>query len=661
MPIIGGKMISGSSDRNRLFEYLEGLFNGNTTRAWYDEYAENLAKATPRGVNDSIDALIKMSDDFDRIERSVARFIKASGQGLDKAENPVIPADHYLNLFIEENRYLKELLTQQTGNFKIVVSFDQQKPEYKEAKAKLFKLLLETKAVKPHYLKIQYSLFPAYEDCSGEFRCVKLMWHIQDGILKDLNTLLKMMQNTDDWSSTDFNRIYGKLFLNLSTLIYQEEKILFPLAFRMIPAGRFTQMCEDIDEYGGAFGIETKKYKEKSMSENLKNHEERKEILYKIIQNLKDEKDIHSMKKEFRSILKDLSPEEIAEAEQSLISEGVPVEEVQKLCELHVAAFEDALKKSVKREKITKVLPGHPVDTYKKENKALKQILKKFKKGLKAVRSEGNVNPVKEVFSEISKIENHFTRKENQLFPYLESVNFTGPSKVMWGKHDEIRLLLKEFNTLIESGDTKSYVNKGKEIIPAMKRMIFMEEKILFPTALRKLPESAWIEMRKGENEIGYSWVAPGNLWDPSVIREASPAISEGPEIELSVGKLMPDQIDLMLKNLPFDITFVDENDKVRYYSQGKERIFPRSPGIIGRDVQNCHPPKSVHVVQKIVEDFKAKKRDEAEFWLQMGGKFIHIRYFPLFDNGEYRGVIEVSQDLTPLRALEGERRLLDD
>jgi DUF438 domain-containing protein len=132
-------------------------------------------------------------------------------------------------------------------------------------------------------------------------------------------------------------------------------------------------------------------------------------------------------------------------------------------------------------------------------------------------------------------------------------------------------------------------------------------------------------------------------------------------EIELSVGKLLPGQIDLLLKNLPVDITFVDENDRVRYYSQGKERIFPRSPGIIGRDVQNCHPPKSVHVVQKIVEDFKARRRTEADFWLELNGEFIYIRYFPLFEGDVYRGVIEVSQNVTEIRKLEGKKVLLDE
>ena len=390
------------------------------------------------------------------------------------------------------------------------------------------------------------------------------------------------------------------------------------------------------------------------MSENIRNTEERKRELSEIVGNLKSDQDIPAMKKRFATLLKDLSPEEIAQAEQALIAEGVPVEDVQKLCEIHVAAFEDSLKKSSRRDKMGKILAGHPVDTYRKENIALKKLLKQLKKSIK--RSE----PLGYVIHQISLVENHYVRKENQLFPYLEGVGFSGPSKVMWGKHDEIRQLMKEISQSLEAGDLPESRKKSGVLITSMKRMIFMEEKILFPTAMRKLPESTWKEIRRGENEIGYSWIKPGNIWDPEII----PATIQSPEsgeIDLSVGKLLPKQIDLMLKNLPLDITYVDENDRVRYYSQGKERIFPRSPGIIGRDVQNCHPPKSVHIVQKIVEDFKTGKRSEAEFWIQMGEKFIHIRYFPLFEEKIYRGVIEVSQDIAPLRALEGEKRLLED
>ena len=208
--------------------------------------------------------------------------------------------------------------------------------------------------------------------------------------------------------------------------------------------------------------------------------------------------------------------------------------------------------------------------------------------------------------------------------------------------------------------------------------MIFMEEHILFPESLRRLTDSQWADIRRSEAEIGYAWISPGNLWDANIVKASAVAADLGKpqagtagetgraaaaidEIPLDVGSMTPEIVNILLKNLPFDMTYVDENDKVRYYSQGAERLFPRTPTIIGRDVQNCHPPKSVHVVEQIVKDFKEGKRDVAEFWLTMGERFIHIRYFPLFDaHGAYRGVLEVSQDVTEIRGLTGEKRLLD-
>jgi DUF438 domain-containing protein len=202
--------------------------------------------------------------------------------------------------------------------------------------------------------------------------------------------------------------------------------------------------------------------------------------------------------------------------------------------------------------------------------------------------------------------------------------------------------------------------------------MFYKEENILFPTAIEKLSAEEWVAISEQEHEIGYSYVEP-TMADRTLAQDNVPGPSEsiaGPDkaiemsglLELSTGALTAQQLDLLLTHLPIDVTFVDGNDAVRFFSQGPERIFPRSPAIIGRKVQNCHPPGSVHRVQRILDDFRAGRRDRAEFWIQMQGKFIHIRYFAIRDDqGTYRGTLEVSQDLAPLRALQGERRLLDE
>jgi uncharacterized protein len=385
-----------SADRlEKLSTYLEELYRGNRNRRNYDAYADILATANPSEVNGAIHSLIENHDDFDRLEEAVARFIRAAGTGLDSYPPPEVPPGHFLGLLLEENRALKELQGQLSAAFK----------DYSKTRAAgsdLKDLLQRTLEVTSHYRKLQYPVFSAMEKYAEAYNCTKLMWHIQDSVLAGLKDCIRLLESPKGTDFSTFNRLFGRVYLQLGTLVYREEKILFPVVLEAVPEEVFAKMFGELEDYGTSFGVD------------------------------------------------------------------VPVSPVP---------------------------AGEPA----------------------------------------------------------------------------------------------------------------------------------------------------------------------GGEINLSVGSLLPEQIDLMLKNLPVDITYVDENDRVRYYSQGKERIFPRSPGIIGRSVQNCHPPKSVHVVQKIVEDFKARRREVADFWLELGGNFIYIRYFALFEGDAYKGVLEVSQNVTDIRKLEGEKRLLEE
>ncbi|MBC7317132.1 MAG: DUF438 domain-containing protein, partial [Chloroflexi bacterium] len=201
----------------------------------------------------------------------------------------------------------------------------------------------------------------------------------------------------------------------------------------------------------------------------------------------------------------------------------------------------------------------------------------------------------------------------------------------------------------------------------AIRQMILKEEQVLYPASLKVLSEAEWAAIYQQSDEIGYCLVRPLAEWKPNVppaeAPAPAPAYGQAPveEIRLDVGALTLEQINLLINHLPVEITFVDEHDTVRFYSQGRgERLFPRTPAIIGRKVQNCHPPASVHIVNRLIQEMREGKRDVATFWIQMGEKFVHIRYFAVRDaQGQYRGVLEVTQDIAPLRALEGERRLL--
>jgi len=427
----------------------------------------------------------------------------------------------------------------------------------------------------------------------------------------------------------------------------------------------------------GAPATNNKKKEGTEMNEK----KDRKEALKRIIRELHAGRSAEELQPEFMEKLGDVAASEIAAMEQELIAEGMPEEEIKKLCDLHVRVFEAALDK---KPPLTK-LPGHPLHTLSAENAALQGLLAEAGELLKSVR-EGEAagwpalkSRLAGVMESLREVEKHYLKKENQLFPFLEARGASGPSKVMWAIHDDIRAHLKKAARSLERDDRGELAQELGLALKAMSDMIYKEEKILFPMSEELLQEADWARVKKGEEEIGYAWVKPGSAWRPSVPESELPRAhaygkpepdgggargAGGPaagRITLDTGSLTPEQVNLMLLNLPLDVSFVDETDTVVYYSANKERIFTRTPGVIGRKVQNCHPPKSVHIVNRILETFRKGEKDSAEFWIQMRGRFLHIRYFALRDgSGAYRGCLEVTQDVTGIRALEGERRLLD-
>lgn len=376
---------------------------------------------------------------------------------------------------------------------------------------------------------------------------------------------------------------------------------------------------------------------------------ERQETLKGIIRDLHKGVDINVLKKRFLDLIKDVSPSEIAGMEQKLMDEGMPEQEVKRLCSVHVEVFKESLEK-----KTMPGLPaGHPVHTLMLENRYAEGILHDME-------LLNDFSQLLELLGRLSQIDRHYLRKENQLFPVLEAKGISGPSKVMWSIHDDIRAKLKEATLKAGAG------NAGREDVRAIadmvNDMIYKEEHILFPMALETLTEEDWMRVKKGEDEIGFSWLVSAEAMQPGTGAAMQPLAAERVgSLNLDTGQVTPEQVNLILTHLPVDISFVNEEDEVVYYSQTKDRIFPRSPGVIGRRVQNCHPPKSVHVVEGLLDAFKKGEKDVAEFWIQMKGRFIHIRYFAVRDGaGKYRGTLEVSQDVTAIRGLEGDKRLLD-
>ena len=308
--------------------------------------------------------------------------------------------------------------------------------------------------------------------------------------------------------------------------------------------------------------------------------------------------------------------------------------------------------------------PGHPAHTLRAENAAIQAQLDDRIRPLLSQVSAGALAPqaLLPELGALMDISLHYARKENLLFPYLEQHGVTAPPKVMWGVDDEIRTLLKESAKLAAQGSADTGV-KLAEALTRVEEMIFKEENILIPMLLDTLSPGEWAAVASESGEIGYCLIDPPPLWHAAGTDapESTAPVSPGDgAIRLPTGFLSISELGRVLDTLPVDITFVGADDTVRYFSQGSERVFPRTRAIIGRKVANCHPPASVHIVEGIIEDFRNGRKEHEDFWLRLGERFVYIRYFAVRDEtGRYLGVLEVTQDIAPIQAIEGEKRLV--
>jgi len=307
---------------------------------------------------------------------------------------------------------------------------------------------------------------------------------------------------------------------------------------------------------------------------------------------------------------------------------------------------------------------GHPVRVYLEENLLIRQYITE----LQSINIGENFALYKELFEKLCRVELHFARKENQLFPYLEKHGWTSPSQNMWAFHDQIRDEIKTARKALEAKDLQGTIYSTQTVFSSLDHILQVEEGRLLPRAMEMLSEEEWKEFREGDEEIGWMFdKAPTPYPVPEYIHPSEDTARRklpfGVEdkTHFDEGYLTPEQVNSIFKYMPMDITYVNEHDQVVFYNRGDDRVFPRSAGIIGREVKFCHPPKSVDQVIRILEEFKKGTQDVAEFWLHFKGKFFHIRCFAVRDDGKnYKGVIEMSQDVTEIRALEGQQRLLD-
>ncbi len=401
------------------------------------------------------------------------------------------------------------------------------------------------------------------------------------------------------------------------------------------------------------------------MSEFIDNvSKKRQKKLKELILNLHAGQDFETVKEQFKEHFGEVTTKEISQMEQSLIKEdGMSVQEIQKLCDVHAAVFEGSISDIHNILKGVTNEPGHPVRVMREENDRIEQLIKEEIEPYLLVSGKTPLLMLRVAFDRLWEIDKHYKRKELLMFPHLEKKGITAPPKVMWGVDDEIRSDIKEVIKLLSEVESDESVikEKVKVTVARVRDMIFKENNILLPLLEDTLKFVHWVSIDLGSDEVGWFLNKPKESWNKEIKEETqtnnSPLLAG--ELPFGAGSLTLAQANGLLNSLPVDITFVDKAGHVKYFSQSKERIFARPATIIGRHVTMCHPPGSVDVVEKIIASLESGEKDVEEFWIQNERMFVLIRYYAVRDeNGAYLGVLETTQNIKPLRELTGEKRL---
>ena len=397
--------------------------------------------------------------------------------------------------------------------------------------------------------------------------------------------------------------------------------------------------------------------------------ENKKRMLKELIRALHAGAHPDEMKDKFKEVLEDIGPLEISRVEEELIEEGMPREEIQRLCHVHLAVLRESPEKQQ-----SETSPGHPIYILLKEHELVKGFVGEITtlihrieraKGFDAI--ENDLLKIGELLRHLKEYDKHKVREENSLFPCLEKHGVTQPPAIMWSEHDKQRGEVKEASQTLENKKVFRFEEFREKLLPHLGNLVhlipdhfYKEENILFPTALQLIDDAEWQEIKASMDDLGYCYFTPKEAIGEEVELAKEVKEQEG-EITFETGSMTKEELEAILNTLPVDITFVDKEDTVRYFSQSKERIFPRARAIIGRKVQQCHPEKSVHVVNQILSDFRSGKRDSAEFWIDLKERKVYIRYYAMRDKaGNYLGTLEVTQDIAGIKKIEGQKRLLE-
>ena len=382
----------------------------------------------------------------------------------------------------------------------------------------------------------------------------------------------------------------------------------------------------------------------------LERQEKLKELMLRLHQGEKEE----IIQEEFNKHFDSVSPYEIQVMERNLMQEGITYEEIMRLCKIHASLMSAKVEAGEGMPDFEK--EGHPVMVLKKENLALRGAIDRIERLLQAylsTKDEELLKGLKRQIGLLDQFENHYLRKEYALFPIMESKGITAPPKVMWGVHDEIREIYKNFKQAFhnQTDDVMEQFLVAKE---ELLEMIFKEENILIPMVAQAFHVDDWEKMAQDTPQYGYCIVTPEAEWKvekkPSPI-QSKEEIQETGDIPLSTGSLSLEQLDLLLNLLPMELSFVDKDNIVKYYNEGngEEKIFQRTKSAIGRDVINCHPPKIHVIVTQLFEQLRSGQKEKEEMWFKKEDKMIHVTYHAVRNaQGEYMGVLEYVQNIAP-------------
>lgn len=404
------------------------------------------------------------------------------------------------------------------------------------------------------------------------------------------------------------------------------------------------------------------------MSELINNSKDKLQHLVDYAIGILDGEGGAELYRKYESILKEVTPRDVITVVDELVKTNEEMDDIKRTTNKILNIFY----KTIESFGRFKPEQGSFIYYLMEENREMDKRMKSFRANIKKVFGEKDTkaelikrrDEIRAELHDLLEYEKHYVKKENILFPYIEKYfpDYRCVS-VMWSMHDDARESIK---TLLDNLDREEplvnvfNMNIGKlyySVLP----VIFREEYILYPIAARAIKPEDWDEMLVQSQEEGFAFIETPDINSAKSAKEKENEKQNSNLVDLGTGVLSADEIIRIFNHLPVDITFVDENDEVKYFSTPKDRIFGRSKAIIGRKVQNCHPHESVHIVNEIVDSFKSGRKDVESFWISFKDKFLLIQYFAVRDEqGNYKGVIEVSQDVSDIRKLEGEKRLLD-